>query len=234
MVKYKTEEERKAARREKMKEYHKRYYQTHTEKCKKAYADYYQKNKEKVKAKARTYGKEYYEENKDNILEKSRLFYAEHKEEILESRKDYIKKYMEENRDKINRKSQEYKKANKEKVKESAKRYRIEHQEELKKYRECHPKIVEKNRNNRLKNKIEAIQLLGDKCFICGISYNGNNSSIFDFHHKDPKEKENDLSKLFTSPTLSDKAIKELNKCVLLCANCHRLIHHKQINIKIL
>lgn len=47
---------------------------------------------------------------------------------------------------------------------------------------------------------------------------------IFDFHHLNPSEKDVDWSKLRLK---SDESIKnELNKCVLLCSNCHRKRHH--------
>lgn len=45
----------------------------------------------------------------------------------------------------------------------------------------------------------------------------------YDFHHQDPELKEHALSKL----TSKSKMQIEANKCILLCAICHRLVHHK-------
>ena len=61
-----------------------------------------------------------------------------------------------------------------------------------------------------------------DFCSHCGFSI----FSALDFHHVDPKEKENCISRLMAQkPTL--ERIKELDKCVTLCANCHRIEHEK-------
>jgi predicted HNH restriction endonuclease len=53
-----------------------------------------------------------------------------------------------------------------------------------------------------------------------------NNYCVFDFHHTDPQEKEYMWTKL---RLFSDSRIQEeLAKCILLCANCHRMAHHDQ------
>lgn len=71
-------------------------------------------------------------------------------------------------------------------------------------------------------NKHNAIEYLGGKCSICG--YNKCIDAL-DFHHKDPKEKEFTISKRIGKSKFND--IKsELDKCVLVCANCHREIHN--------
>lgn len=68
--------------------------------------------------------------------------------------------------------------------------------------------------------KRQAIKYKGGKCEICGYS---KCQDAFDFHHKNPEEKEFDLGAgRFTS---FDKYKNELDKCMLLCANCHREIH---------
>jgi len=61
----------------------------------------------------------------------------------------------------------------------------------------------------------------GGKCMICGYKrYLG----ALDFHHRNPKQKDFGLS--VKGLTRSWKRIKkEINKCVLLCANCHREVH---------
>lgn len=77
--------------------------------------------------------------------------------------------------------------------------------------------------NRWIKRKIEAIQYKGCKCIDCGISYPNYPYQVFDFHHINPTEKDYEWDKLRLK---SDKTIKEeLDKCVLLCANCHRIRH---------
>ena len=74
--------------------------------------------------------------------------------------------------------------------------------------------------------KVKQISLLykGGKCENCGYS---KCPDVLEFHHINPEEKEFGIgSKGYTR---SWKKIKEeLDKCVLLCANCHRELHYKQ------
>ena len=75
----------------------------------------------------------------------------------------------------------------------------------------------------RKKLKKMAIEYKGGKCIFCG--YNKCNDAL-DFHHLNSKEKEFGLS--VRGLTRSWKKIKEeLNKCILVCANCHRELHAK-------
>lgn len=68
--------------------------------------------------------------------------------------------------------------------------------------------------------KIQAVKLLGGKCSICG--YNKCLDAL-EFHHENPKEKE---FKLGSGNTMSWKDYKkEVEKCILICSNCHKEIH---------
>ncbi len=50
--------------------------------------------------------------------------------------------------------------------------------------------------------------------------------AVYDFHHKDPKEKESGIAQLLQSYSVEHPKMKEeLEKCVLLCSNCHRTLH---------
>ena len=60
----------------------------------------------------------------------------------------------------------------------------------------------------------------GGQCEICG--YNNCNSSL-SFHHPDPSKKDSSIK---TSGTYNlSKVIEEIEKCHLVCANCHGEIH---------
>ncbi len=72
---------------------------------------------------------------------------------------------------------------------------------------------------NELKN--EAVRYKGGKCIKCG--YNTCNRAL-EFHHIDPDEKDFNISQANTKYTF-DKIKKELDKCVLLCGNCHAELH---------
>jgi hypothetical protein len=71
--------------------------------------------------------------------------------------------------------------------------------------------------------KIQAIQYKGSSCIDCSISYPETPYQVFDFHHLDMNEKEYDWTKLRLRSWEDIKT--ELDKCVLLCANCHRIRH---------
>lgn len=80
-----------------------------------------------------------------------------------------------------------------------------------------HEATLERQRNfKRL-----AIEYKGGKCEDCGIV---DNQVIYDFHHIHPNEKDFNISK-FRATTWNKKIENELDKCVLLCANCHRKRH---------
>jgi hypothetical protein len=72
--------------------------------------------------------------------------------------------------------------------------------------------------NRTLKQK--AVDYLGGKCSVCG--YNRCMRSLV-FHHKDPTQKEFSLARRKCLNWEDTK--KELDKCALLCANCHGEIH---------
>ena len=71
-----------------------------------------------------------------------------------------------------------------------------------------------------IKIKVRAIDYLGGKCEDCGKKYP---TPVYDFHHKDPTQKEYTWQKLRLRAWKSIE--KELDKCELLCSNCHRLRH---------
>ena len=73
----------------------------------------------------------------------------------------------------------------------------------------------------RKKLRKMAIEYKGGKCIIC--EYDKCNAAL-EFHHLNKKDKKFGLS--MNGITRSwEKTKKELDKCVLLCANCHREIH---------
>jgi predicted nucleic acid-binding Zn ribbon protein len=71
------------------------------------------------------------------------------------------------------------------------------------------------------------IEYKGGKCERCG--YNKNMAAL-EFHHVNPEEKEFPLDARRLSNTHIDRLKKEVDKCMLLCANCHREIHHPDMS----
>ena len=79
-----------------------------------------------------------------------------------------------------------------------------------------------------LKRKCEYILSHGGKCEICG--YNKNIAAL-EFHHKNPDEKEFQIDARKFANCDIHKLEKELDKCMILCANCHREIHNPELTI---
>lgn len=60
----------------------------------------------------------------------------------------------------------------------------------------------------------------GGKCELCGYD---KCPAALEFHHRDPAKKDFEIARL---KTYSFDLIKpELDKCVLVCSNCHREVH---------
>ena len=73
----------------------------------------------------------------------------------------------------------------------------------------------------------EYIQSLKTKCCKCG--YNRCKTAL-EFHHRDPKEKDNTIAqytKRVFSPAVKELIDNEVAKCDIFCANCHREEHSK-------
>jgi hypothetical protein len=70
----------------------------------------------------------------------------------------------------------------------------------------------------------QCVDYKGGECEICG--YNESIGAL-EFHHKDRSKKDFEIGKL-TSKTFSDIVKKELDKCMLLCKNCHGEIHFNE------
>lgn len=84
----------------------------------------------------------------------------------------------------------------------------------------CNTEAVQKRRD---KLKILAIEYKGGSCQKCG--YNRCVAAL-DFHHLDPEEKDFGISaKGYTRAW--DKVKEELDKCILVCSNCHRELHQE-------
>jgi len=84
-----------------------------------------------------------------------------------------------------------------------------------------------KRKYNKVKSFIQkikerAVEYKGGKCEICG--YNKCMRSL-DFHHLDPHEKEFGIG---SRGSRSWKRVKkEVDKCILVCSNCHGEIHEE-------
>ena len=92
------------------------------------------------------------------------------------------------------------------------------------KCKKCRTEAVQRRRD---KIKELAVQYKGGKCCICG--YNKYVGAL-EFHHLDPNQKDFNIgAKGYTRSF--NKVKEELDKCMCVCANCHREIHAGLIDI---
>jgi hypothetical protein len=62
-------------------------------------------------------------------------------------------------------------------------------------------------------------------CIQCGFSH----PAAIDFHHRERGEKEFDPSHM-RNLTNKKRFLKEIEKCDVLCANCHRILHYNEVD----
>lgn len=90
----------------------------------------------------------------------------------------------------------------------------------------CKPCNSKRMGSIQRKTKQKCLDYKGRKCCICG--YNKSTRALC-FHHLDPNEKDFAISKYRTHAW--DKVKAELDKCLLVCANCHAEIHDGLIEV---
>lgn len=89
---------------------------------------------------------------------------------------------------------------------------------------ECLPQAASGGAAMRRLVKQWALDYKGHQCCICG--YNKCDAAL-EFHHRDPSKKDfiiSDNNMSLNWPIIQ----QELDKCDLVCANCHREIHMKE------
>lgn len=62
------------------------------------------------------------------------------------------------------------------------------------------------------------------KCIKCGFSH----LAALDFHHRNPEDKHDQICVMARSGCSIERLQKEIDKCDILCANCHRILHYDE------
>jgi hypothetical protein len=155
-------------------------------------------NKEKRKLYMKEYNKRYRLKNKDRDKEKYRL---------------YMKEYHFKNKDRRNERHKLY-----------MRKYRAENRDLYNTYmRSLYAKHPEYSRLRRLKRKELLANIKKDSgCMVCG----ENDPRCLDFHHKDYKTKKFTIGNSKGRDLL--QTMKEVEKCIVLCSNCHRKLEQKE------
>lgn len=78
-------------------------------------------------------------------------------------------------------------------------------------------------RDRYRKAKERAVEYKGGACERCGGVFQ---PVVYDFHHKEPEDKLMTLNSNKVAFDWETRVKPELDKCMLLCANCHRMEHY--------
>jgi len=154
-------------------------------------------------------------------------------------RKELEKKFIsaEEHKRKVAYKAQQALKARERywsdsKFRDDKKRKRREHyakkKEEKLKKRQYQREWAHKYRASHLTFRVLNRIKLQDGCAVCG--YNEYHGAL-EFHHINPKTKSFQLSGIRLAQHGWCKIIREMDKCVLLCSNCHKEVHNGRIEL---
>ena len=73
---------------------------------------------------------------------------------------------------------------------------------------------------NEYKSKL-ACELCGEAETVC-----------LDFHHRDAHEKDFTIATFKQNGWSREKVLNEIQKCMVVCANCHRKLHAKKKKVK--
>jgi 5-methylcytosine-specific restriction endonuclease McrA len=137
-------------------------------------------------------------------------------------RKAYNQQYNETHRDQIAEVGRWYREGRREQLAERGRRYREEHRDSINAQKRVETKLT------RWVGKMEVIERLGGVCRNCGYK---DDLRALQVDHVDPATKTMGLSGLgrfALKGGLPPFVIRELEKCQLLCANCHAIKTHME------
>lgn len=83
-------------------------------------------------------------------------------------------------------------------------------------------RLIKERTATRRQRKIDLVEYKGGKCEHCLAEYH---PAVFEFHHRDPTAKEFEIARYLHYPL--ETVLPEVDKCLLLCANCHRIVHYR-------
>ena len=141
----------------------------------------------------------------EKCRKQSRDYHKKHENdfEYKKRRNEYSKQYC---------KRPEIKLRQKESRKKARKNYRESHREKERMW----------SRKTSTKNQKDIDMLKINGCAICG--YNKCTAAL-SFHHVNPQNK---LYQISSRTVSKENIVDELNKCIVVCANCHMELHHSK------
>lgn len=109
----------------------------------------------------------------------------------------------------------------KNKTKEEVNKY---HRDWYEKNRDRRKKIIYESAKLRIQKNKTFVRSLKIKCYNCGFD---RDPICLDFHHI--SDKKFNISSAVCSGFGENSIKKEISKCIVLCANCHRLVTNNKI-----
>ena len=88
-----------------------------------------------------------------------------------------------------------------------------------------------RQRRRGIDRKLKLVELKGGCCENCGYS---KNLSALTFHHIDPRDKSFNIEMKNIANHEWQTVLEEVDKCQLLCHNCHHEMHHPDLDVKII
>jgi hypothetical protein len=88
--------------------------------------------------------------------------------------------------------------------------------------RTCHKRIKRAKFKAWLKDYCSRLS-----CIVCGF----NHPACLDFHHRDTSTKKKEVSRIVSDNSTMKQLKEEIDKCDVLCANCHRIKHWEEYKI---
>ena len=156
------------------------------------------------------YHKQYYQDNKENKT----AYAKQYREDNKEKSRAYHKQYYQDNKENKTAYNKQYNEDNKKEKTAYNKQYNEDNKKE----------VV----NKRYKRNLEIFEYKGGECAHCKIR-EPDQLEIYDYHHVDPSTKLHPVCRIMQGPI--ERLIAEVDKCLLLCSNCHRKEHarlHKE------
>lgn len=141
----------------------------------------------------KAYDKKYAKENHLQILEANRIWRLKNRERLREKNKQWRLRNLEAQRQRDRIRMSKWRKANPEK----------------------HKKFTEERRMNIRKQIWEYKEIRG--CLRCP----EKDPRCLDFHHRDPTTKSYNIASGVSNKVSFETLMKEIEKCDLLCRNCH-------------
>lgn len=92
--------------------------------------------------------------------------------------------------------------------------------------REKHQRMVAKAKAERREKIRQLLESKRTACMLCGEDH----PAALDFHHRDPSQKSFSIGLAVGNNLYLSSLSEEIDKCDVLCSNCHRKLHWTENN----